>query len=96
LKLLLDEMFTGLKDYLEVIGWDVMTVHEAGIKGSGDRGVVEYAHKNGLLLVTEDRKPAELAEMLGVKNVYISNADIARVADVGIREKYPGLFPGSD
>lgn len=96
MKLLLDEMFSGLKDYLEVMGWDVTTVHEAGIKGSGDREVVEYAHRNSLLLITQDRKPADLAEILGVKNIHISNATIAKIADGEIRDKYPGISKESD
>ena len=49
---------------------------------------MEYAGKNGLILVTQDPKPAELAELTGVKYVLISNAMIARVADGSIKEKY--------
>ena len=50
-----------------------------------------YAKKNNLLLVTQDQKPAELADIVGVKNVLISNALIAKIADAKIREKYPNL-----
>jgi hypothetical protein len=42
LKLLLDEMYTGLKDHLEVMGWEVETVKEAGMSGSEDRRIAEY------------------------------------------------------
>jgi len=89
LRVLLDEMFAGLKEYLQVLGWDVLTVQEAGLQGAKDREVVEYAGKNELLLLTQDSKPAELAELLGVKYILISNALIAKVADEKIREKYP-------
>jgi len=44
-----------------------------------------------LLLVTQDGKSAELAELVGVKYVLISNAMITRVAVEKIREKYPDL-----
>jgi predicted nuclease of predicted toxin-antitoxin system len=88
LKLLLDEMYAGLKEYFETLGWDVVTAQEAGLKGAKDRDVVDYAKKKGMLLVTQDQKPAELAELTGVKFILISNAMIAQIADAKIREKY--------
>jgi predicted nuclease of predicted toxin-antitoxin system len=91
LKILLDEMFAGLKEYFEILGWNVITVQEAGLRGAKDRAVVEYALKNNLLLVTEDQKPAELAHLKRAKHVLISNAMIAKIADEKIREKYPEL-----
>ena len=91
MKLLLDEMYAGLKEYFEILGWDVITAQEAGLRGAKDRAVVEYAVKNNLLLVTQDQKPAELAHLKGAKYVLISNAMIAKIADEKIREKYPEL-----
>jgi len=91
LKLLLDEMYAGLKEYFEILGWEVITAQEAGLRGAKDRAVVEYAVNNNLLLVTEDQKPAELAYLKGAKHVLISNAMIAKIADEKIREKYPDL-----
>ena len=88
MKILLDEMYSGLKEYLEVLGWDVTTVKEAELTGSMDREVVQYAGENDLILITQDQKPAELAELLGIKHVYISNATIAKMTDEEIREKY--------
>ena len=91
LKLFLDEMYAGLKEYFEVLGWEVETVQGAGLSGAKDRDIVEYAKKHGLIMVTQDQKPAELAELLGVKYVLISNATIAKVADKEIRAKFPSL-----
>ncbi len=91
MKLLLDEMYAGLKEYFEILGWKVITVQDAGIQGAKDRDVVEYAVNNNLLLVTEDQKPAELAHLKGAKHVLISNVMIAKIADEKIREKYPNL-----
>lgn len=92
MKILLDEMYAGLKEYFEALGWQVMTVQEARLQGSKDREVVEYAKENDLLLVTQDSRPAELAELKDVKYVLISNALIAKIADERIREKYPNLI----
>jgi len=88
LKLLLDEMYAGLKEYFETLGWEVLTAQEAGLKSARDREIVEYAKSHYLLLVTQDQKPADLAELIGVKCVLISGAMIARIADEKIREKY--------
>jgi predicted nuclease of predicted toxin-antitoxin system len=89
--ILLDEMYSGLKEYFEALGWEVLTIQEVGLKGSKDRTVVEYAKKNNLLIVTQDQKPADLAELLGVKYILISNGLITQIADKKIREKFPDL-----
>jgi predicted nuclease of predicted toxin-antitoxin system len=84
-------MYTGLKEYFETLGWDVITAQEAGLKGAKDKDIIDYAKRNNLLLVTQDQKPADLAELTGVQCVLISNAIIAKIADVKIREKYPAI-----
>jgi len=89
LRILLDEMYSGLKEYFETLGWEVLTVQEVGLQGAKDKDVVGYAKKNGLLVVTQDQKPADLAELVGVRYVLISNALIAKMANQKIREKYP-------
>jgi predicted nuclease of predicted toxin-antitoxin system len=86
MKILLDEIYAGLKEYLETLGYEVLTAQEAGLKSAKDRDVVEYAGKNKLVLVTQDQKPAELAELLGVKCVFISNLIIAKLVDQKIKE----------
>ena len=91
MKILLDEMYAGLKEYFETLGWDALTVQDAGLRGAKDKAIVEYAKNSNMLLVTQDQKPADLAELTGVKCVLISNAMIAKIADEKIREKYPNL-----
>jgi len=91
LKLILDEMYASLKEYFETLEWDVLTVQDAELKGAKDKDIVEYAKNNNLLLVTQDQKPADLADLKGVKYVLISNAMIAKIADAKIKEKYPNL-----
>ena len=86
MKILLDEMYAGLKEYLETLGYQVLTAQEAGLKSAKDREVVEYAGKNTLVLITQDQNPAELAELSGVKCVFISNLMIAKLADEKIKQ----------
>ncbi|MBN1358711.1 DUF5615 family PIN-like protein [Candidatus Bathyarchaeota archaeon] len=88
MKLLLDEMYAGLKEYFETLGYEVLTAQEAGLKATKDKDVVEYAGKHDLILVTQDQKPAELAELRGVKYVMISNAKIVKIADAEIKERF--------
>ena len=93
MKLLLDEMYSGLREHFEVLGWEVETIQGAGLGGARDREVVEYAKRRDLLLVTQDKKPAELAELMGVRYIFISNATIAKIADEEMRKKYPEIAP---
>ncbi len=88
MRLLLDEMYAGLKEYFETLGWEVVTAQGAGLKSAKDRDIVNYAKKNNMLLVTQDQKPADLADLTGVKYVLISNRMIAKMADEEIGEKY--------
>jgi predicted nuclease of predicted toxin-antitoxin system len=87
MKLLLDEMLSGLKEYFEVLGCEVVTVHDANLKGKPDRDIAEYAKEHELILITEDRKPAELADLLGAKYFFVDNKTKARM----IHEKIKGL-----
>ena len=89
MKLFLDEMYAGLKEHFEVLGWEVETVQGAGLSGARDREIVEYARELGLLLVTQDQRSAELAELLGVRYLFVTNAMVAKMIDAGIMEKYP-------
>ena len=88
MKILLDEHYTGLKEYLEALGWEVTTVQDARLKGAKDREVIEYARVNDLLVVTEDDRPAQIADLLGVNCVWVSPGVIAKAIDAEIREKY--------
>ena len=89
MNVLLDEMYSGLKEYLETLGWEARTVRDVEMQGQKDKDIVEYAKKNNLLLVTRDHKTADLADLAGVKYVLISSAVIAKIVDAEIRLKYP-------
>ena len=88
IRILLDEMYAGLKEYFETLGYSVITAQEAGLKGLKDKDIVSYAKKNDLILLTRDQKPAELAELTGTKYLLISNLMIAKIADKHIKEKF--------
>jgi predicted nuclease of predicted toxin-antitoxin system len=79
-------MFAGLQEYFEALGYSVVTAQEVGLKGVKDREVVEYAKAHDLMLITQDAKPAEIAELTGVKCVLVTNAMIANAVDTKIRQ----------
>lgn len=87
MKLLLDEMYTGLKEYLQALGWNVITVHEAKLVGASDKKIVEYARKNKLLLVTQDEKHADLASLKNVPCILISKTMLTRMIDAELKKR---------
>jgi len=89
LRLLLDEMYTGLKEYLQTLGWDVLTVQDVKLTGACDKKIVEYAEENGLLLVSQDEKHADLASLRGVLCVLISKIMLTKMIDTELRKKLP-------
>jgi len=89
MKILLDEMFAGLKEHFEALGYTVITAQDAGLKSVKDREIVEYAKTHDLLLITQDTKPAEIAELIGAKCVLVTHAMIAKVVDTKIHQLFP-------
>ena len=88
MKLLLDEMYTGLKEYLQALGWGVITVQDAKLVSASDRRIVDYAERNRLLLVTQDEKHADLAGLRNVPCVLISKTMLTRMIDAELRKKH--------
>jgi len=87
LQVLLDEMYTGLKEYLQTLGWEVLTVQDVKLTGATDKKIVEYAAKNGLLLVTQDEKHADLTDLRGVPYVLISKIMLTKMIDAELKKK---------
>ena len=88
MKLLLDEMYSGLKEYFEVLGCEVETVQDVSLSGKMDKEIAEHAKQHDLILVTEDRKPAELSELLGGRFFYVDNKTKAMMIHEKLQEKY--------
>ncbi|MHA2394957.1 MAG: DUF5615 family PIN-like protein [Promethearchaeota archaeon] len=91
MKILFDEMYSGMKEYFEVMGFEVETLHELGISGLNDRELVEYVKKHNMLLITEDRKPAELAELIKANYFFVDMKSKAEMIRDKIIEKYPEI-----
>jgi len=89
MKILLDEMFAGLKEHFEALGYNVTTAQDVGLKSVKDREIVEYAKKYDMLLITQDAKPAQIAELTGVNCIFVTTAMIAKTIDTKIRQLFP-------
>ena len=87
MKLLLDEMYTGLKEYLQALRWNVITVHDPKLVGASDKKIVEYARTNKLLLVTQDEKHADLASLKNVPCILISKTMLTRMIDAELKKR---------
>jgi predicted nuclease of predicted toxin-antitoxin system len=88
MKILLDEMYTGMKDYLKALGWDIETVNTTGLQGASDATVMDYARDNNLIVVTQDEKFADIAELKGIECVLISRKMVAKLMDTELKKKY--------
>lgn len=83
---LLDEMYSGLKPFLKILGWSVQSVEDAGLKGAEDTDIVEHALKNRLIIVTQDQLTADLARLKDVPCVIIGLVEIAKMVDEKLRK----------
>ena len=87
-KILLDEMYTGFRDYFTVLGWEAKTVEEAELKGAQDRDIARYAVEHGLVLVSEDKRSTELVELMGGKYLYVNTPMMVKMIVDAIEDKY--------
>jgi predicted nuclease of predicted toxin-antitoxin system len=85
-RVLLDEMYSGLKPFLKLLGWDVLSIEDVGLKGVGDEEIVDYVERNGFVLVTQDQKAADLARLKGVPFVLVGYVEIARMVHEMLKE----------
>ena len=88
MKILLDAMCYGMKEYLEEMGWEVKTVKDFGKSSAKDPVVRSYAKENGFILVTHDRRSASVAKESGIECVWVSQGDIANLVKERINAKY--------
>jgi len=88
-KFLLDGMLLGLKEYLQENGWEVVTVLDLGKQSADDADVRKYAKENGLTLITQDKKSADIAKRNGVNCIVISFGDIYEIVRSKIYSQSP-------
>ena len=88
MKVLLDEMFIGLKPFLKLLDWDVQTVEDFGLRGAEDEELVGFAERNGMVLVTQEQRIADMARLRGVRCVLVGPVEVAKIVEIKLRELY--------
>lgn len=88
MKILLDEMYTGMKEYLEALGWEIETVNTIGMQGAEDSKILGHAKENDLIIVTQDEKLADIAELRHTKCVLVSKKMLAKLIDNELRKNF--------
>ena len=86
LKILLDENVTGLNEFLELLGREVLTIEDINLTSAKDPEVVKYASENNLLTITKDRKFAKLAKLKDVPCILIDDQLIAKMLNQEINK----------
>jgi predicted nuclease of predicted toxin-antitoxin system len=85
MKLLLDENITGYKEHFELLGWDVATVHQMKMDGEADIEIVKIAKKDGLFILTKDKKMKEKCDLAQVGCFLISDQWLIKKIDEEIK-----------
>jgi len=80
-----------MKEYLEEVGMEVKTVRDLGYPNAKDVRVREYAKANDMILVTQDKRSADIAERNGVKNIVITLGDISTLVVNELQKKYSSM-----
>ena len=86
---MLDAMYDGLQEYLEEIGWSVKTVKDIGCQSAKDTEVRNYVKTHEMILVTQDKKSADIANRNQVKTLLISLGDISELVISKLKKEYP-------
>ena len=81
-------MYDGLKEYLEEMSWQVKTVKDLGKPNAKDPVVRSYAKENDYILVTQDKRSADVARRSGIECVLVSLGDIADLVKERIIKGY--------
>lgn len=89
MKIMLDAMYDGMQEYLEEIGWSVITVKDIGCQSAKDREVRKHAKTHDMILITQDKKSADIAKRNQVKTLLISLGDISELVISKIKKEYP-------
>jgi hypothetical protein len=69
-----------------VLECEFVTVHDANLKGKPDKAIANYDKDHDLILITDDRKPAELADQLGAKYFFVDNKTKAKMIHDKIKD----------
>ena len=81
-KILIDEMDDGMDEKLQNIGYDAYSVKKLrtdGLKLHTDYSIINYAKKNGMILVTRDTESGQACEENKLPCILLDNNEIFKI-----------------
>ena len=85
MKILLDEMYAGLRPFLLSNWLEVETVQLSLGPGADDESVIKYAQENDMVLVTGDCQMPRKSKKAGGKVILVSKEDLAMLVKTKLR-----------
>ena len=82
LKILVDEMDDGMDEKLRDMGYDAYSVKKLraeGLKLHTDYSVINYAKKNGMILITRDTESGEACNENNIPYVLLDSNEIFKI-----------------
>ena len=82
LKILVDEMDDGMDEKLRDMGYDAYSVKKLraeGLKLHTDYSVINYAKKNGMILITRDTESGEACNENNIPCVILDSNEIFKI-----------------
>jgi predicted nuclease of predicted toxin-antitoxin system len=59
-----------------------------GLQGADDQRIIEHAKEESMLIVTQDEKLADIAELKQISCVLISKKMVAKLIDAELRKNF--------
>ena len=81
-KILIDEMDDGMDEKLQNIGYDAYSVKKLrtdGLKLHTDYSIINYAKKNGMILVTRDTESGQACDENNIPYVLLDSDEIFKI-----------------
>ena len=81
-KILFDEMDDGMDEKLQNIGYDAYSVKKLrtdGLKLHTDYSIINYAKKNGMILVTRDTESGQACDENNIPYVLLDSDEIFKI-----------------
>ena len=81
-KILIDEMDDGMDEKLQNIGYDAYSVKKLRIEGlklHTDYSIINYAKKNGMILVTRDTESGQACDENNIPYVLLDSDEIFKI-----------------
>ncbi len=82
MKVLVDETDDGWDEKLDLAGYEAYSVRKLRMAGhslADDRSVIRYAQKNGMALITRDKRCSKNCETAGVRCILLDNDELFKI-----------------